>query len=81
MVRTNLGVQHATNRGAKQDFRICNCVGRRPMKPKTKILVCLVVFAFIDVVIPLPLTALLLIYVLSEKPPWFRKLVREVYDS
>jgi len=50
------------------------------MKQKTKILTCLVVFAFIDTVIPVPLTALLLIYVLSEKPPWFRRLVREVYD-
>ncbi|EFK12350.1 conserved hypothetical protein [delta proteobacterium NaphS2] len=50
------------------------------MKPKTKILAYLVAFAFIDTAIPVPLTALLLIYVLSEKPPWFRELVREVYD-
>ncbi|MCP4577341.1 MAG: hypothetical protein GY846_13785 [Deltaproteobacteria bacterium] len=51
------------------------------MKPKTKILIYLLVFTVVDTVIPVPLTAILLIYVLWEKPPWFRNLVHEVYDS
>jgi hypothetical protein len=51
------------------------------MKQKTKILTFLLVLAFIDLFIPVPLTALLLIYILSEKPPWFRRLVCEIYDS
>ncbi len=50
------------------------------MKQKTKILSFLLVLAFIDLLIPVPITALLLIYILSEKPPWFRKMVREIYD-
>ncbi len=49
------------------------------MKAGTKILIYLILFALIDTVIPVPLTALLLIYVLFEKPPWFVKLVKEVY--
>jgi hypothetical protein len=51
------------------------------MALKTKILIFLIVFALIDTVIPIPLTAILLIYALLEKPPWFRNLVREVYDA
>jgi hypothetical protein len=50
------------------------------MKPKTKILTILLGFALVDTVIPIPLTAILLIYVLWEKPPWFRNLVNEIYD-
>jgi hypothetical protein len=51
------------------------------MTLKTKILICLLVFAVIDTVIPVPLTAILLIYVLLEKPAWFQKLVHEIYGS
>jgi len=50
------------------------------MKLKTKIFVFLLGFAFIDTVIPVPLTAILLIYILSERPAWFQNLVCEVYD-
>lgn len=51
------------------------------MKLKTKVLLFLIAFALFDTVIPVPLTAILLIYVLWERPEWFPKLVREVYDS
>ena len=51
------------------------------MKLKTKLLTFLVVFAVIDLVIPIPFTALLLVYVLLEKPPWFSRMVREIYDA
>lgn len=53
---------------------------RKTMKLKTKILLFLLVFALVDTVIPVPLTAILLMYVLWEKPAWFPNLVREVYD-
>jgi len=51
------------------------------MKTSRKILICLILFATIDTVIPVPITAIILIYVLLEKPPWFEKLVKQVYQS
>jgi hypothetical protein len=49
------------------------------MKTSTKILLYLIVFAFFDIVIPVPLTAGILIYVLLVKPHWFKNLVSEIY--
>ena len=51
------------------------------MKKATKILVILAFFALLDMVIPIPFAALLLIYVVLEKPEWFKKLVAEIYSS
>jgi hypothetical protein len=51
------------------------------MKTNNKILIYLIIFAIIDTLIPVPLTALLLIYVLSEKPPWFKNLVTRIYGA
>jgi hypothetical protein len=51
------------------------------MKTRTRVLLYLIIFALVDVVIPVPITALLLIYVLFEKPDWFRDLVSEIYSS
>ena len=39
------------------------------------------VLALLDMIIPIPFTALLLIYVILEKPPWFGNLVDEIYNS
>ena len=49
------------------------------MKYHTKILICLVVLALLDMIIPIPFTTILLIYVLLEKPMWFKKMVTQVY--
>ena len=49
------------------------------MRTKTKCLFALAGLALVDTIIPIPFTALLLIYVVLEKPPWFRNLVRQVY--
>ena len=51
------------------------------MKISSKILIYLIVFAIIDTLIPLPITALLLIYILREKPHWFKNLVIRLYDA
>ncbi len=51
------------------------------MKTRTKILIYLIIFALVDLVIPVPITAILLIYVLFEKPDWFKELVSEIYSS
>ena len=50
------------------------------MKNNTKIMICLVILGIFDMVIPIPFTTILLIYVLLEKPSWFRKLVTEAYN-
>lgn len=51
------------------------------MKINRKILIYLILFAIFDTVIPVPLTAIMLIYVLLEKPGWFAKLVEEIYKT
>jgi len=51
------------------------------MKRATKTLLVLIFFALLDMVIPIPFAALLLIYVVLEKPSWFKKLVGEIYSS
>jgi len=47
---------------------------------KTKILIGLVILGVMDTVIPIPFTALLLIYVVLERPSWFQNVVRGVYE-
>ena len=46
---------------------------------KTQILVYLIIFAIFDMVIPIPFTAILLIYVLLKKPAWFKNMVNGIY--
>lgn len=50
------------------------------MKTKTKIMVYLSVLAILDMIIPIPFTALILIYVVLEKPAWFEKFSTEIYS-
>ena len=51
------------------------------MKTNTKILIYLFILALLDMIIPIPFTALMLIYVILEKPAWFRNLVTDIYNS
>jgi lipopolysaccharide/colanic/teichoic acid biosynthesis glycosyltransferase len=51
------------------------------MKTKTKILIYLIIFAIVDLVIPFPITAVILIYVLFEKPGWFKDYVTDIYEK
>jgi hypothetical protein len=51
------------------------------MKLENKILIYLILFAIFDLIIPVPITAIILIYVLFEKPPWFKKLVSQIYNK
>ena len=41
----------------------------------------LIIFAVIDTLIPVPITSLLLIYIILEKPPWFKILVSDIYEK
>ena len=49
------------------------------MSLKTQILICLTLLAAIDAVIPIPITALVLIMVLFQKPRWFKAWVEKIY--
>jgi hypothetical protein len=48
---------------------------------KTQVLLYLIGLSICDIIIPLPLTAMILIMVLYRRPQWFRDLVREIYGS
>ncbi|MCB1870812.1 MAG: hypothetical protein KDI49_02130 [Gammaproteobacteria bacterium] len=50
------------------------------MKKRTQPLLALIVIGLIDTVIPFfPVLALVLIYVLLERPAWFLNWVQEIY--
>ena len=50
------------------------------MKTATKVLICLLILAILDAVIPIPFTTIMLIYVVIEKPDWFKNMVAEIYN-
>jgi len=51
------------------------------MTIKTKCLITLILLAMVDTVIPLPITGAILVYVLLQKPPWFKNIVADIYGS
>jgi hypothetical protein len=51
------------------------------MKTTTKTLLQLICLGLVDIVIPIPILGIILIYVILQKPPWFRDLVVEVYGK
>jgi len=51
------------------------------MSPRTRYLVWLIALALFDIFIPIPLVALIMIYVLLRRPPWFQQIVSDIYDD
>jgi hypothetical protein len=51
------------------------------MSIKSKTLIFLIILGIIDVVIPVPITGVILIYVVIQNPPWFADLVNGIYKS
>ena len=49
------------------------------MSRKTQLLVYLIVLALCDTIIPVPITALVLVYVILQRPSWFRAWVEDIY--
>ena len=49
------------------------------MSTKTKVLITLAILAVFDTVIPVPITALIVIYAILQKPPWAIDLIRDIY--
>ena len=50
------------------------------MTLKTRSLIGLIVLSIVDAVIPIPIVGLILLFVILQKPPWFRQLVYELYE-
>ncbi len=54
----------------------------RLMTKKTRLLAGIAVLGFFDAVVPLfPILALVLVYVVFEKPPWFLEIVQDIYGK
>ena len=49
------------------------------MNIRTKSILVLIVLGMVDVVIPIPIIGLMLIYVIVQKPSWFLELAKEIY--
>ena len=62
------------------DFKIHQNLKIFFMAKNKKIIIYLSIIALLDMVIPIPFTALMLIYVILEKPAWFKNLVTDIYD-
>ena len=48
------------------------------MTIKTKILIALLLLCLVDTVIPFPIIGVILIYVLLQRPPWFKNVVAKI---
>jgi len=51
------------------------------MNVKTKSLVGLILLAMVDTVVPFPILGVILIYVVFQRPLWFRDVVLEIYGE
>jgi len=51
------------------------------MSTRTRLILWLAVLAVIDVVIPVPITALIVLYAILERPPWARRAVAEIFGA
>ena len=51
------------------------------MSTRTQILIYLSLLAILDAVIPIPITAMILMMVLFQRPKWFKDWVKEIYRS
>ncbi|MFQ6024881.1 MAG: hypothetical protein ACE5NW_19400 [Acidiferrobacterales bacterium] len=51
------------------------------MTTKTKALITVGILAVFDTVIPVPVTALIVIYAILQKPPWVTDLIRDLIGT
>lgn len=49
------------------------------MKTTTKTIIQLICLGIVDIVLPIPILGIILMYVVLQKPPWFRDVVDEIY--
>ena len=50
------------------------------MTLKTRSIIGLVGLSIVDMAIPIPVLGMMLIFVVLQRPPWFQKAVRELYE-
>jgi hypothetical protein len=50
------------------------------MHIQTKLLILLTTMCIVDVVIPVPILGVTLIYILLQRPPWFMDTVHKIYS-
>jgi hypothetical protein len=51
------------------------------MNIKTKCLIFIIIIGIIDMVIPVPILGIVLLYVVFQRPPWFADVVGEIYKT
>ena len=51
------------------------------MSKKSNLLIYLLLLCVVDMVIPVPILGVILVYVVLERPPWFYDTVRQVYKG
>jgi hypothetical protein len=51
------------------------------MTLKTRSLIGLIMLSIVDAIIPIPIVGLILILVILQRPPWFQRLVQELYEA
>ena len=51
------------------------------MNIRNKTLLSLILLCEVDVLVPLPITGLVLVYVVVQRPPWFVDLADRIYRS
>jgi hypothetical protein len=51
------------------------------MTAKMKTLIALIALSLVDMVIPIPILGIILIYVVVQKPAWFTELSQEIYAN
>ena len=51
------------------------------MSAKTQALITLIALGIVDIVLPVPIVALILIYVVLQRPTWFTDMVRDIYGT
>jgi hypothetical protein len=51
------------------------------MNTKTKTVIVVIVLGIVDMVIPIPILGVILLYVVLQRPPWFTDIVREIYKQ
>ena len=49
------------------------------MSTQSKTILVLILLGAVDVLIPIHIIGLILIYVVIQKPPWFQDLVKDIY--
>ena len=52
-----------------------------PMSAKTQVLITLSALSIVDIIIPVPIVGLILIYVVLQRPAWFTEMVRDIYGA